>query len=245
MNSREKFKTAGKRTIDIEAKALRTLTASINEDFANACEQILNCKGHAIIIGVGKSGHIGKKIAATLASTGTPAFFVHPAEAGHGDLGMITQNDCVIMLSHSGNSDEVLALIPALKRLKVSVIAIVGNTNSDLAQHADITLNACVEEEACPHNLAPTASTTATLALGDALAVALLEARQFSRDDFARSHPSGKLGRRLTLRTSDLMKQDQDIPIKGVSWVAPRIQVKVGYSEHTNKGRLRHPRLIK
>ena len=205
MTASTAFIAAGQRALAIEAEAVGYLQARLDDSFAKACELLLACSGRIVVIGVGKSGHIAKKIAATLASTGSPAFFVHPAEAGHGDLGMITAADCVLMLSNSGNSSEVLALLPALKRLPVPVLAMVGNTNSALAKDADVVLDAGVAQEACPHNLAPTASTTAALALGDALAVALLEARHFSRDDFARSHPSGTLGRRLLLRVNDLM----------------------------------------
>lgn len=203
---------SGKRTLQIEAEAVTSLEKLMNESFADACKALLACAGRVVVIGVGKSGHIGKKIAATLASTGTPALFVHPSEAGHGDLGMITTSDCVLMLSNSGNSAEVLALLPALKRLNISLIAMVGNMDSALARGADIVLNASVKQEACPLNLAPTASTTAALALGDAIAVALLEARQFSRDDFARSHPGGTLGKRLLLHVSDVMRSGNDIP---------------------------------
>ncbi len=203
---------AGKRTVAIERDALTQLYEQIDTQFAAACHLIMAVKGHTIVLGVGKSGHIGKKIAATLASTGTPAFFVHPVEAGHGDLGMITPNDIVLTLSNSGNSSEILTLLPALKRQGTKIIALVGNTQSALAQGADIVLNATVNQEACPHNLSPTASTTAALAMGDALAVALLEARQFTRDDFARTHPSGTLGRRLLLKVSDVMRSNGDIP---------------------------------
>jgi arabinose-5-phosphate isomerase len=208
----EQYIEAGKRTIAIERTALTKLEQQIDNNFAAACSLIMQCKGRIVVIGVGKSGHVGNKIASTLASTGTPAFFVHPAEAGHGDIGMITPGDVVLMLSNSGNSAELLALIPALKRQEIPFIAIVGNINSALAQDANVTLNASVEKEACPLNLAPTASTTAALAMGDALAVALLEARKFTRDDFARSHPGGTLGRRLLLRVSDVMRCNSEIP---------------------------------
>ncbi|WP_053980404.1 KpsF/GutQ family sugar-phosphate isomerase [Marinagarivorans algicola] len=203
---------AGKRTVAIERDALTQLHEQIDAQFAAACHLMMAVKGHTIVLGVGKSGHIGKKIAATLASTGTPAFFVHPVEAGHGDLGMITANDIVLTLSNSGNSSEILTLLPALKRQGTKIIALVGNTQSALAQGADVVLNATVNQEACPHNLSPTASTTAALAIGDALAIALLEARQFTRDDFARTHPSGTLGRRLLLKVSDVMRSNGDIP---------------------------------
>ncbi len=208
----QQFIESGKRTLQIEADAVSALGNTLDKAFAEACESLLSCKGRIAVIGVGKSGHIGKKIAATFASTGSPAFFVHPSEASHGDLGMITRDDCIIMLSNSGNSAEVLALLPALRQLGTSIIAMVGRTDSTLARDADITLSTSVIKEACPLNLAPTASTTASLALGDALAVALLEARNFSREDFARSHPGGTLGRRLLLRVADVMRTGDDIP---------------------------------
>lgn len=203
---------AGKRTITIERDALTHLCEQIDAQFAKACQLMMAAKSRIVVLGVGKSGHIGKKIAATLASTGTPAFFVHPAEAGHGDIGMITADDVVLLLSYSGNSTEILSLLPALKRQNIKIIAMVGNVQSALADEADVTLNVSVIKEACPLNLAPTASTTTALAMGDALAVALLEAREFTRDDFARSHPSGTLGRRLLLKVSDVMRVDRDIP---------------------------------
>ena len=208
----EQHIAVGKRTIAIERDALTLLETRVDEAFAKACELILACKGHVVVIGVGKSGHIGHKIAATLASTGTPAFFVHPAEAGHGDIGMITSNDIALILSNSGNSNEIINLVPALKRQNIPCIAMVGNADSALAQSAEIVLNSGVEKEACPLNLAPTASTTTTLALGDALAIALLEARKFSFDDFARSHPGGTIGRRLLLKVEDVMRSNGDIP---------------------------------
>lgn len=196
----------------IETEALNALIARIDDHFAQACKLILACKGRLIVIGMGKSGHIGKKIAATLASTGTPAFFVHPGEASHGDLGMITREDVVLAISNSGTTDEILTILPIIRRLGAPLISMTGQPSSTLALAADIHLNVSVEKEACPLNLAPTASTTATLALGDALAVALLQARGFTAEDFARSHPSGRLGRRLILRVQDLMVQDDALP---------------------------------
>jgi arabinose-5-phosphate isomerase len=208
----QQFIDAGQNTVKIEHSAISALTHRINDNFAQACERLFHCKGRVVVMGVGKSGHVGKKIAATFASTGTPAFFVHPAEAGHGDLGMITRDDIVLTLSNSGNSAEILALLPALKRQGITVISMVGNIDSALAKDADVVLDASVEKEACPLNLAPTASTTVAMVMGDALAVALLEARQFTRDDFARSHPGGTLGRRLLLRVQDVMRSDGEIP---------------------------------
>ncbi len=201
------------RVLDIEAKAILGLKNYIDQSFSDACQLIFNTSGRVIVSGMGKSGHIGNKIAATLASTGTPAFFVHPGEASHGDLGMITQSDVVLALSNSGETEEILKLLPVLKRLGVVIIAITGNADSTLAKLADIHLSARVEQEACPLGLAPTASTTAALALGDAIAVALLEARGFSANDFALSHPGGSLGRRLLLRISDVMHADTQIPL--------------------------------
>lgn len=201
------------RVLDIEAKAITGLKTYINQDFNEACQLFFNTRGRVIVSGMGKSGHIGNKIAATLASTGTPAFFVHPGEASHGDLGMITQSDVVLALSNSGETEEILKLLPVLKRLGIAIIAMTGNPDSTLAKLADIHLCARVEQEACPLGLAPTASTTAALALGDAIAVALLEARGFSADDFALSHPGGSLGRRLLLRISDVMHDGSQIPL--------------------------------
>lgn len=201
------------RVLDIESQAIIGLKSYINQNFNHACQLIFNTTGRVIVTGMGKSGHIGNKIAATLASTGTPAFFVHPGEASHGDLGMITQQDIVFALSNSGETEEILKLLPVLKRLGITIIAVTGNPDSTLAKLADIHLCARVEQEACPLGLAPTASTTAALALGDAVAVALLEARGFSADDFALSHPGGSLGRRLLLRISDIMHENGQIPL--------------------------------
>lgn len=207
------YRASARRVLDIESKAVAELQQYLNEQFQQACELMFSCQGRIVVIGMGKSGHVGNKIAATLASTGTPAFFVHPGEASHGDLGMITSQDIVLALSNSGETDEVLKLIPVLKRLGISLIAMTGNAQSNLARLADIHVQVSVAQEACPLGLAPTASTTAALAMGDALAVALLEARGFSADDFALSHPGGSLGRRLLLRISDIMHKDQQIPL--------------------------------
>ena len=202
----------GRQTLSIEAAAVEALQERLNGDFARAVELILNSHGRLIVSGMGKSGHIARKIAATMASTGTPAYFVHPAEASHGDLGMITRDDVLLALSNSGESGELLSILPALKRQGAKIIAMTGVPSSTLAREADIHLDAGVEQEACPHNLAPTASTTAALALGDALAVALLDARGFGPEDFARSHPGGSLGRRLLTHVRDVMRGDDRVP---------------------------------
>ena len=183
------------RTFEIEARALLGLAARQGPGFAQAVQAVLACQGRVVVMGMGKSGHVGRKIAATLASTGTPAFFVHPAEASHGDLGMLMSGDVVLAISHSGESDELAAILPAIRRIGVTLVAMTGRPESTLAQHADMVLVSAVDEEACPLQLAPTASTAAQMALGDALAVALLDARGFREDDFARSHPGGSLGR--------------------------------------------------
>ena len=198
--------------IETETAAISKLRESIDDRFVEACRVMLACQGRVIVLGVGKSGHIGGKIAATLASTGTPAFFVHPAEASHGDLGMITQNDVVLALSNSGETDEVKIILPVLKRLGVPIVAMTGNPDSTLARHADINLDVAIEEEACPLGLAPTSSTTAALVMGDALAVSLLETRGFTRDDFARSHPAGSLGRKLLVHIQEIMHTGDDMP---------------------------------
>ena len=199
-------------TFDIEASALRGLAARVDARFVQAVQRVLQTTGRVVVMGMGKSGHIGRKIAATLASTGTPAFFVHPAEASHGDLGMVTGQDLVLAISNSGESGELTALLPVLKRLGVPLIAMTGGLNSTLASHADLTLDCSVEREACPMNLAPTASTTAQLAMGDALAVVLLDARGFRPEDFARSHPGGALGRKLLTHVSDVMRSGDAVP---------------------------------
>jgi len=200
------------RTIRLEIEAVEQLKARINADFVQACELILGCKGRVVVVGMGKSGHVGRKIAATLASTGTAAFFVHPAEASHGDMGMITQDDVVLALSNSGTTSEIVTLLPLIKRLGITLISMTGNPNSVLAKAAAVNLDASVAIEACPLNLAPTSSTTASLVLGDALAIALLEARGFTAEDFAFSHPGGALGRRLLLKVEHVMHTGERLP---------------------------------
>lgn len=199
-------------TLDIEARAVMAVGDRLGASFAQAVLLLLACKGRVVVMGMGKSGHIGRKISATLASTGTPAMFVHPAEASHGDLGMITAGDAVLAISNSGESDELTAILPLIKRMEVPLVAITGRADSTLGRHADVVLDAAVDKEACPHNLAPTASTTAQLALGDALAVALLDARGFKPDDFARSHPGGSLGRKLLTHVRDVMRSGDELP---------------------------------
>ena len=203
------------RTLEIEARALSKLAANPGDAFAQAVQRVLACSGRVVVMGMGKSGHVGRKIAATLASTGTPAMFVHPAEASHGDLGMVLPGDLVLAISNSGESDELAAILPALLRLDVQIIAITGGAESTLARHAHTVMSSAVDEEACPLNLAPTASTTAQMALGDALAVALLDARGFKAEDFARSHPGGSLGRKLLIHVHDLMRSGDAVPRVG------------------------------
>jgi len=227
----EVFINAGKRVIDIEAKALSHLSHQIDDSFVKACQLIKSCHGRTIVIGMGKSGHIGHKIAATLASTGTPSFFVHPAEASHGDMGMITSHDVVIALSCSGETEEVTSLIPPLKRLGVPIISICSKSSSTLANNAEVNLLTPIEQEACPLGLAPTASTTVALALGDAIAVALLEARGFTAEDFAFSHPGGSLGRRLLLKVNDIMHQGINLPV-----VQSNLSISNALLEMTKKG---------
>lgn len=207
------FIAAGQRVIQVEKDALDALRPHINGHFQRACELMLACRGRIVVTGMGKSGHIGSKIAATLASTGTPAFFVHPGEASHGDLGMITPADVVIAISNSGETAEVLTIVPLIKRMKAPLISITNNGQSSLAQAADVSLEIGKSAEACPLGLAPTSSTTATLVLGDALAVALLEARGFTPEDFALSHPGGSLGRKLLLRVEDVMHKGDRVPM--------------------------------
>ena len=202
----------GRRVLDIEARAVAALAGRLDESFARAVELVLACDGRVVVSGIGKSGHVARKIASTLASTGTPAFFLHPAEASHGDLGMITDRDVMIALSNSGESAEVLAVVPLAKRRGARLIGITGRSESSLSRESDVHLNAAVDEEACPLGLAPTASTTAALALGDALAVALLEARGFGAEDFARSHPGGALGRKLLTHVGDVMRSGEAVP---------------------------------
>ena len=227
----EQLIASGHRALDIEARALGALGSRVGAAFAQACRLCLACQGRVVVTGMGKSGHIAGKIAATLASTGTPAFFLHPAEAGHGDLGMITRTDVVLALSNSGETPEVVALLPALKRLGVPLIVMTGKSDSTLAQAASVALDVAVDEEACPLNLAPTASTTATLGMGDALAVAMLEARGFTAQDFARSHPGGSLGRQLLMHVEDLMRTGEALPR-----VLPTAPVSAGLLEMSAKG---------
>ena len=207
------FRTIANNVIDVELEAIQELHQYIDDNFEQACQLMFDCKGRVIVIGMGKSGHVGGKIAATLASTGTPAFFVHPGEASHGDLGMITQDDVVLTISNSGETGEVLAIIPVIKRIGAKLIAMTGNSNSTLAKLSDKHICIAVTNEACPLGLAPTSSTTATLVMGDALAVALLEARGFTADDFALSHPGGSLGKRLLLRLADIMHDGSRLPL--------------------------------
>lgn len=206
------FQQVGKDVLHIEREGLNNLEQYINNDFDRACQQIFACQGKVVVMGMGKSGHIGRKIAATFASTGTPSFFVHPGEASHGDLGMITNKDIVLAISNSGESGEILALLPVLKRIKVPLICMTNNPESNMGKYADVHLCIKVLQEACPLGLAPTTSTTATLVMGDALAIALLTARGFTADDFALSHPGGALGRKLLLLVRDLMSTGEDIP---------------------------------
>lgn len=203
---------SARRTLRIESEAIAALAERLGPSFAEAVRLVLGARGRVIVTGVGKSGHIGRKIAATLASTGTPAYFVHAAEAAHGDLGMIAPDDVVIAISYSGASDEVLMILPAIKRQGAALIALTGRPDSPLARQSDVHLDVSVREEACPHNIAPTASTTAALAMGDALAIALLQARGFGPEDFARSHPGGALGRRLLTRVADVMRPRPEVP---------------------------------
>ena len=227
----EQLLASARRALGIEARAVEALTPRLDGAFVHACRICLECRGRVVVTGMGKSGHIAGKIAATLASTGTPAFFLHPAEAGHGDLGMITRADAVLALSNSGETPELVLLLPHLERLGVPLIVMTGKPDSTLARAADVALDVAVAEEACPLNLAPTASTTATLAMGDALAVAVLEARGFTRADFARSHPGGALGRRLLLHVEDLMRSGAAVPR-----VAPDAPLSAGLLEMSRKG---------
>jgi arabinose-5-phosphate isomerase len=212
MQESEKICELGRAVIDTEVSAILALRDRIDQRFATACLHLLDCTGRIIVLGMGKSGHIARKIAATFASTGTPAFFVHPAEAKHGDMGMITANDVVLALSNSGETEEILTLLPFIKRLNIPLITLTGNPNSTLAKTATVNIDVSVEKEACPLGLAPTASTTATLVMGDALAVSLLEKRGFTAEDFALSHPGGALGRRLLLRVDEIMHKDAALP---------------------------------
>jgi arabinose-5-phosphate isomerase len=231
MTDSSTLKAHGRAVIELEAASVAALADRINDDFARACRLILDGSGRVIVTGMGKSGHIGGKIAATLASTGTPAFFVHPGEAQHGDLGMIQPEDTVIAISNSGETGEILTILPIIKRMGSKLIGMTGNPASSLARQSDVHLDARVEKEACPHNLAPTTSTTVALALGDALAVALLKARNFTPEDFARSHPGGKLGRRLLLYVRDIMHSGDRIP-----QVPDTASLKEALLEMTGKG---------
>jgi len=221
---------SGLAVIDIESAAIAALTGSLDKQFAKACRYLLDCQGRIVVTGMGKSGHIGGKIAATLASTGSPAFFVHPGEASHGDLGMITKTDVVLAISNSGETGELLTILPIIKRLGVPLIAMTGNPTSSLSQQATVHLDVSVQQEACPLGLAPTSSTTATLVMGDALAVALLKARGFTPDDFALSHPGGSLGKRLLLKTTDIMHTGSAIPA-----VAETAPIREALMEMTEK----------
>jgi arabinose-5-phosphate isomerase len=225
------FQHLGKEVVNIELGEIEALHSRIDENFTRACDLLLRCKGRIVVTGMGKSGHIGGKIAATLASTGSPAFFVHPGEASHGDLGMITRGDVVIALSNSGNTAEITTIIPILKRFGVPLISMTGDENSTLASEADINLDVGVSKEACPHDLAPTSSTTVALVMGDAIAVALLQARGFTAEDFALSHPGGSLGKRLLLHVSDIMHTGDRIPR-----VAHDATVSEALLEMSNKG---------
>lgn len=229
--SDQSLREIGLAVIATEAQAVTDLMPRINHDFTRACQHMLSCEGRVVVLGMGKSGHIGSKIAATLASTGTPAFFVHPGEASHGDLGMITPKDVVIAISNSGETGELLTILPILKRQNVPMIALTGNPESTLAQKAEVHIDVSVKQEACPLGLAPTASTTATLAMGDALAVAMLDARGFTQEDFARSHPGGSLGRRLLLLIEDIMLTGEQVPT-----VTEDVNVGEAMLEITRKG---------
>ncbi len=223
--------SVGQRVLDIEARAVDALKDSLDASFSAACDLMLNAKGRVIVTGMGKSGHVGSKLAATLASTGTPSFFVHPGEASHGDLGMITPDDVVLALSNSGETAEVLAILPVIKRKGTGLVGMTGRPQSALAQLSDVHLTVAVTEEACPHNLAPTSSTTAALAMGDALAIALLEARGFTPEDFALSHPGGSLGRRLLLKVDDIMHAGEQLPL-----VSATTSLSEALLEMTHKG---------
>ena len=217
--------------LEIESRAVENLRARLNDDFVAACKLCMDTQGRVVVTGMGKSGHVSNKIAATLASTGTPAFFMHPAEASHGDVGMITKHDLLLTVSYSGETAEVITILPVVKRMGAKLLSMTGNPNSTLAKAADVHLDISVAEEACPLNLAPTASTTATLAMGDALAVALLKNRGFTAEDFARSHPSGNLGKRLLLRVADVMRSGERIPAIGAD-----VNLRDALLEMTEKG---------
>ncbi len=222
---------SAKRTLDIESKALAKLAANLDQKFSNLCEVILKSKGKIITLGVGKSGHIAQKISATLSSTGSPSYFIHATEALHGDIGVISKNDSALILSHSGESKEIIDLIPSLKNIGCKIFSFTGPTESTIAKSTDINISTEVDKEACPLDLAPTSSTTAALALGDALAIALLESRKFSPQDFAKSHPGGKLGKKLTLKVEDIMSKGKDFP-----FVSPNTLLSKALVEISNKG---------
>jgi len=228
---KDRIQSLARAVIETEQQAIQALSARINDDFVQACHFMLQCEGRIVVTGMGKSGHIGSKIAATLASTGTPAFFVHPGEASHGDLGMITAKDVVIAISNSGETDEILTIVPLIKRLNVPLIAMTGNPQSTLGKDSTAHLDISVAKEACPLGLAPTSSTTATLVMGDALAVALLETRGFTANDFALSHPGGRLGKRLLLHVGDIMHTDDEIP-----QVSEQVSLSEALMEMTRKG---------
>ena len=230
-NEAQQLKSLGLAVINTELEAISALRDRIDDDFVKACQHLLKCEGRIVVIGMGKSGHIGGKIAATLASTGSPAFFVHPGEASHGDLGMITNKDVVIALSNSGETSEILTILPLIKRLGIPFIAMTGKPNSTIAQSANAHLNVSAEKEACPLGLAPTSSTTVALVMGDALAISLLEARGFTAEDFALSHPGGNLGRRLLLHVSDIMHTGKTIPK-----ISDKALISEALVEMTNKG---------
>ncbi|MBT8085258.1 MAG: KpsF/GutQ family sugar-phosphate isomerase [Woeseia sp.] len=219
------------RVLDVESRAVSQLASRLDQSFADACQLCLETEGRVVVTGMGKSGHIARKISATLASTGTPSFYMHPAEASHGDLGMITAHDLLLAVSNSGETQEIVTILPLVKRMGAKLISMTGKKGSTLARTADVHLDVSVSEEACPLNLAPTASTTATLAMGDALAVALLESRGFTAEDFARSHPSGTLGKRLILRVADIMHSGDEIPA-----VTPDVSLSAGLVEMSQKG---------
>ena len=227
----EQLLALAREVLDMEARAVSAVARRIGGEFNRACELLYGCTGRVVVTGMGKSGHIGGKAAATLASTGTPAFFVHPGEASHGDLGMITEQDVVVAISNSGETDEILTILPLIKRLRIPLITLTGNPQSRLARQADVNLDISVEQEACPLNLAPTTSTTVTLALCDALAVSLLKGRGFTAEDFARSHPGGKLGRRLLLRVGDIMH-----PLERTPRVAPDARLVEALEEMSARG---------
>ncbi|MCH2263625.1 MAG: KpsF/GutQ family sugar-phosphate isomerase [SAR86 cluster bacterium] len=222
---------SAKRTLDIESKAITKLSKNLDQNFSKLCDALLSCKGKIITIGVGKSGHIAQKISATLSSTGSPSYFIHATEALHGDIGIISNNDAILIFSHSGESKEILELIPSLQNIGCEIFSFTGQVKSSIAERTEINISTEVDKEACPLNLAPTSSTTAALALGDALAIALLESRKFSPEDFAKSHPGGELGKRLTLKVKDIMHKGKDFPK-----VSPQTLLSKALVEISNKG---------